>query len=108
MTTTGQQTADQIVEDEVRELVRRRGLDPGNGDAVAVRQLIDDVVADYADRRLVASMPAIADAGQVAKAVADRVIGMGRSSPSSTTRTSRRSGSTSRARSLWPRPGGPS
>jgi pilus assembly protein CpaF len=77
MTTTGQQTADQIVEDEVRELVRRRGLDPGNGDAVAVRQLIDEVVADYADRRLVASMPAIADAGQVAKAVADRVIGMG-------------------------------
>jgi hypothetical protein len=48
MTTAGQQTADQIVEDEVRELVRRRGLDPGNGDATAVRQLIDEVVADYA------------------------------------------------------------
>jgi hypothetical protein len=55
MTATGQQTADQIVEDEVRELVRRRGLDPGNGDAVAVRQLIDEVVTDHADRRLVAS-----------------------------------------------------
>jgi pilus assembly protein CpaF len=77
MTATGQQTADQIVEDEVRELVRRRGLDPGNGDAVAVRQLIDEVVTDYADRRLVASMPPLTDAGQVAKAVADRVIGMG-------------------------------
>jgi pilus assembly protein CpaF len=77
MTGTASQTADQIVEVEVRELVRRRGLDPGNGDATAVRQLIDEVVADYAERRLVASMPPLADAGQVAKAVADRVIGMG-------------------------------
>ena len=75
--TAGQQTADQIVEDEVRELVRRRGLDPGSGDAVAVRQLIEEVVIDYAERRLVAAMPPLADAGQVAKAVADRVIGMG-------------------------------
>ena len=108
MTTAGQQTADQIVEDEVRELVRRRGLDPGNGDATAVRQLIDEVVADYAERRLVASMPPLADAGQVAKAVADRVIGMGRCSPTSTTRMSRRSGSTSPARCSWPRPAVPS
>jgi pilus assembly protein CpaF len=75
--TTAQQTADQIVEHEVRELVRRRGLDPGNGDGVAVRQLIDEVVTDCAERRLVASMPPLDDAGQVAKAVADRVIGMG-------------------------------
>jgi pilus assembly protein CpaF len=77
MTAAGQQAADQIVEDEVRELVRRRGLDPGHGDAVAVRQLIEEVVADYAERRLVAAMPPLPDAGQVAKAVADRVIGMG-------------------------------
>jgi hypothetical protein len=72
----GLQTADQIVEHEVRELVRRRGLDPGNGDAVAVRRLIDEVVADYAERSLVASMPPLVDAGQVAKTVADRVVGM--------------------------------
>jgi hypothetical protein len=77
MTTTAQQTADQIVEREVRELVRQRGLDPGNGDADAVRRLIDEVVADYAERRLVASMPPLADPGLVAKTVADRVIGMG-------------------------------
>ena len=57
MTTAAHRTADQIVEVEVRELVRRRGLDPGNGDASAVRQLIDEVVADYAERRLVANMP---------------------------------------------------
>jgi pilus assembly protein CpaF len=77
MTAAGHQSADQIVEDEVRELVRRRGLDPGNGDAAAVRELIDEVVADYAERRLVATMPSLSDAGQVAKAVADRTIGMG-------------------------------
>jgi pilus assembly protein CpaF len=77
MTPTGQQTADQIVEREVRELVRQRGLDPGNGDAAAVRRLIDEVVADYTERRLVASMPPLADPAQVAKAVADRVVGMG-------------------------------
>src|SRR5215218_1896915 len=77
MTTTAQQTADQIVEREVRELVRQRGLDPGNGDADAVRRLIDEVVADYAERRLVASMPPLADPGLVAKTVAYRVIGMG-------------------------------
>jgi len=77
MTPAGQQTADLIVEREVRELVRQRRLDPGNGDADAVRRLIDEVVADYAERRLVASMPPLAEPGQVAKTVADRVIGMG-------------------------------
>jgi pilus assembly protein CpaF len=77
MIPSGQQTADQIIEREVRELVRRRGLDPGNGDAATVRRLIDEVVADYAERRLTASMPPLADPGQVAKTVADRVIGMG-------------------------------
>jgi pilus assembly protein CpaF len=77
MIPSGQQTADQIIEREVRELVRRRGLDPGNGDAVTVRRLIDEVVADYAERRLTATMPPLADPGQVAKTVADRVVGMG-------------------------------
>jgi pilus assembly protein CpaF len=77
MIPTGQQTADQIIEREVRELVRRRGLDPGDGDAATVRHLIDEVVADYAERRLTASMPPLTDPGQVAKTVADRVVGMG-------------------------------
>jgi pilus assembly protein CpaF len=77
MIPTGQQSADQIIEREVRELVRQRGLDPGNGDAATVRRLIDEVVADYAERRLTASLPPLSDPGQVAKAVADRVVGMG-------------------------------
>ena len=39
-------TAQAIVEDEVRELVRRRGIDPG-AEGGAVRQLVDEVVGDY-------------------------------------------------------------
>ncbi len=33
-----------LLEDEVRELVRRRGLDP-SADAAAVRRLVDEVVS---------------------------------------------------------------
>jgi hypothetical protein len=71
------QTADQIVEREVRELVRRRGLDPTDGDATAVRQLIDEVVADYQERSHTANLPLLLDLAQVAKSVADRVVGVG-------------------------------
>ena len=35
----GHDSAEQIVEREVRELVRRRGLDPADDDATAVRYL---------------------------------------------------------------------
>jgi pilus assembly protein CpaF len=68
--------AERIIEDEVRELVRRRDLDPGNAVA-AVRSLIDDVVADYAERTLTVDMPVLVEPAAVAKAVADRVIGLG-------------------------------
>jgi hypothetical protein len=70
------QTADQIVEREVRELVRRRGLDPADGDATAVRQLIDEVVADYQERSHTANLPLLLDLAQVAKSVAGRVVGL--------------------------------
>jgi pilus assembly protein CpaF len=42
-------TAIAVVEDEVRELVRRRGIDPVEQPA-AVRRLVDEVIADY-DKR---------------------------------------------------------
>ncbi|HZD67760.1 MAG TPA: ATPase, T2SS/T4P/T4SS family [Actinomycetes bacterium] len=49
-----------------------------SGDAVAaVRSLIEDVVADYAERTLTAAMPALVEPKVVAKVVADRVIGLG-------------------------------
>ncbi len=74
---SGAETAERIIEREVRELVRRRGLDPGNGGAATVRSLIDEVVADYGERGLTASMPPLDEPEQVAKAVADRVVGFG-------------------------------
>lgn len=45
-----------VVEQEVRELVRRRGLDPA-GDSGAVRTLVDDVISDYDDRTLGGALP---------------------------------------------------
>src|SRR6266545_3021806 len=51
--------------------------DPAGDTVAAVRSLIDDVVADYAERTLTASMPALVEPAAVAKAVADRVIGLG-------------------------------
>jgi pilus assembly protein CpaF len=70
-------TAEQIVEREVRELVRRRALDPVDGDTADVRHLIDEVVADYQERSLTADLPLLPDPAQVSKSVADRIAGLG-------------------------------
>lgn len=67
--------ADQI-EDEVRELVRRRGLDP-QSDPQSVRALIDEVVADYDERSLSGALPPLVDARAVAREVFDAVAGLG-------------------------------
>jgi pilus assembly protein CpaF len=69
--------AERIIEDEVRELVRRRAVEAGSDVDAAVRSLIDDVVADYGERALAANMPALVEPATVAKAVADRIIGLG-------------------------------
>jgi pilus assembly protein CpaF len=64
------------VEDEVRELVRRRGLDPV-ADPAAVRRLVDEVITDYDERSLSGSLPQLADARQAARQVFDAVAGFG-------------------------------
>ena len=64
------------VEAEVRELVRRRGIDPVV-DRVAMRRLVDEAVAEYDDRSLTSSLPPLADSRQAAKAVYDAVAGYG-------------------------------
>jgi pilus assembly protein CpaF len=69
--------AARIIEDEVRQLVRRQVVDAGSDADAAVRSLIDDVVADYGERALTANMPALVEPAAVAKVVADRVIGLG-------------------------------
>jgi pilus assembly protein CpaF len=64
------------VEAEVRELVRRRGIDPVT-DRSAVRRLVDEVVADYDERALTSSLPALGDATLATRAVYDAVAGFG-------------------------------
>ena len=64
-------TAVEAIEDEVRELVRRRGLDPVAAPEDA-RALVDEVVAGYAAR---AALPG--DPVRLARAVLDAVAGFG-------------------------------
>ena len=64
------------VEAEVRELVRRRGLDPIE-DRAAVRRLVDEVVADYDERALTSTLAPLPDPHTAARAVYDAVAGFG-------------------------------
>ncbi|WP_091067485.1 CpaF family protein [Klenkia brasiliensis] len=69
-------TALDLVDAEVRELVRRRGLDPAV-DPAPVRALAREVVADYAERSASSSLPPLADPEGVLRDVLDRVAGFG-------------------------------
>ncbi len=64
------------VEDEVRDLVARRGVDP-TSDRDAMRSLIDEVITRYDERALVADLPAVNDATSMASEVFDAVAGFG-------------------------------
>ncbi|PFG42549.1 pilus assembly protein CpaF [Isoptericola jiangsuensis] len=61
---------------EVRELVRRRGLDPVS-DRAGLDQLVADALADYAERAALGVVPALADPAATARAVADSLGGLG-------------------------------
>lgn len=65
-----------IVADEVRELIRRRGLDPVH-DPAGLRRLVEDAVADYDERSLSSALPPLADTGGTVKQVLDEVAGFG-------------------------------
>ena len=69
-------TALDVVDGEVRELIRRRGLDPFT-DPGPVRLLVRDVVAEYSERSLNSALPPIVDAESVVRDVLDRVAGFG-------------------------------
>ncbi|MBL7491996.1 CpaF family protein [Frankia sp. AgB1.9] len=64
------------MENEVRELVRRRALDPAR-EPVVVRRLVDDVLGDYEERVLTSDLPPIVDRELVARLVYDAVAGFG-------------------------------
>jgi pilus assembly protein CpaF len=64
------------VESEVRELIRRSGLDPAR-DVGELDRLVRDAVADYDERSLHGSLPALADVEDAVKSVKDAVAGFG-------------------------------
>jgi pilus assembly protein CpaF len=68
--------APEIIETEVRELIRRRGLDPV-ADPEGIRAIVDAVIADYDDRALSSSLPPVGDEHEVARSVLDSVAGFG-------------------------------
>ncbi|WP_199423998.1 CpaF family protein [Actinotalea solisilvae] len=65
-----------LLEQEVRELIRRRGIDPQR-DPASVRELVRDAVADYDDRSVRGHVPPLADASAATKTVVDAVAGLG-------------------------------
>ncbi|MCC9203585.1 CpaF family protein [Arthrobacter sp. zg-Y769] len=69
-----------IVEDEVRELIRVRGLDPQEQPA-EVRRLVDAAVSDYDERSLLGSLPPLGRAETVRRQVFDAVAGFGALQP---------------------------
>ncbi len=69
-------TAVELIDAEVREAVRRQGLDPV-ADPEGVRRIVDEVVAAYDERSLTASLPPLGDPQEAAKAVVDAVAGFG-------------------------------
>lgn len=65
-----------ILEREVRELVRRRGIDPAR-DRAGISTLVADVIADYDERSLRGAVPPLVDPAAAHKAVVDAVAGLG-------------------------------
>jgi pilus assembly protein CpaF len=69
-------SAQAILEAEVRELVRRRGIDPIAEPAVVAR-LVDEVVTEYRDRSITSTLPPLGDAAATTRTVLDAVAGFG-------------------------------
>jgi pilus assembly protein CpaF len=69
-------SAQAILEAEVRELVRRRGIDPIAEPGVVAR-LVDEVVADYRDRAITSALPPLTDVPATTRLVIDAVAGFG-------------------------------
>ncbi|MDQ0000455.1 Flp pilus assembly CpaF family ATPase [Pseudarthrobacter sulfonivorans] len=69
-----------IVEDEVRELIRRQGLDPLR-QAGEVRRLVEAAVSDYDERALMGPLPPIGPLDAARRFVFDAVAGFGMLQP---------------------------
>ncbi|GAB3434718.1 hypothetical protein GCM10027517_03090 [Phycicoccus ginsengisoli] len=64
------------VESEVRELIRRSGLDPAR-DTRELDRLVREAVADYDERSLHGGLPSLANVEDAVKSVLDAVAGYG-------------------------------
>ena len=76
MTIEADRSAQAILETEVRELVRRRGVDPIAEPAVVAR-LVEEVVGEYRDRSVTASLPPMGDPIAATRELIDAVAGFG-------------------------------
>jgi pilus assembly protein CpaF len=73
-------TAIEIIDAEVRDVVRREGLDPV-ADPGAVRAIVEKVVASYDERSMSRALPPLRDPQSVARTVLDSVAGFGSLQP---------------------------
>lgn len=73
-------SAVQLLEDDVRELIRRRRLDPALDDA-AVRDLIGEVLDEYDDRALVGGLVPLGDRQEAQRILLESVAGFGQLQP---------------------------
>lgn len=62
-----------LVESEVRELVKKRGIDPSTG----LMALVDEVLAGYETHLQTRDLPPLIDKDQVRKLVVDNIVGYG-------------------------------
>ena len=69
-------TAIEIIDAEVRDVVRREGIDPV-ADPIAIRTIVDNVIASYDERSLSRPLPPLGDSQSVARTVLDAVAGFG-------------------------------
>lgn len=70
-----------IIEDEVRELVRQRGVDPSRAGPSTVEGLIEEVLVDYEHRMQTSNLPRIENRRMLHKTVLDRIAGFGALQP---------------------------
>jgi pilus assembly protein CpaF len=75
------ESSERIVEREVRELVRRRGVDPAKEGPATIAKLVDETLRDYQTRVEASNLPRIEDRAATRKAILDRVAGLGRLQP---------------------------
>jgi len=69
-------TATEHIHDEVRELIRRRGVDPIS-DQRSTRALIDEVISHYEERVPTSSLPPLMDRPNAARFIFDSLAGFG-------------------------------